>query len=210
VKKIQRLVIVAIGLLLLPAVARAQQATAPAEPGGSEAAQQNAPPAAQRVQDDAQRLAKRYGFGVIGGGAIDPELIDVGAHATIGRIFSDAISFRPGVELGVGEVTTLFAINLDVLYTFERDSAEAPAWIPFVGAGPQFALSHRGFATDETDHVDVGGVPIEGRNRFDFSDTDFENGVNFIVGMRKQRKFFEMRANAWGVSSVRLVAGFNF
>jgi len=35
--------------------------------------------------------------------------------------------------------------------------------------------------------------------------------MNFIVGMRKTRgAFFEMRATAWGVSNIRLLAGFNF
>ena len=44
-----------------------------------------------------------------------------------------------------------------------------------------------------------------------FSDTDFNGGVNFIVGMRRQNgAFFEMRATAWGVSNIRLLAGFNF
>ena len=35
--------------------------------------------------------------------------------------------------------------------------------------------------------------------------------MNFIVGMRKQNgMFFEMKATAWGVSNIRLLAGFNF
>jgi hypothetical protein len=157
-----------------------------------------------------ERVARRYGVGVSGGVGLDPEIIHVGAHGMIGPIFRDGIQFRPGVELGLGEVTTLFAINLDVLYTFDNDSRDS-AWLPYVGAGPTFGLSHRGFATDDVDHVNGSPVIVaEDRNRFDFSDTDFEGGINFIVGMRKQRTFFEMRANAWGVSSVRLLAGINF
>jgi len=36
-------------------------------------------------------------------------------------------------------------------------------------------------------------------------------GMNFIVGTRKRSgAFFEMKATAWGVSNVRLLAGFNF
>jgi hypothetical protein len=34
--------------------------------------------------------------------------------------------------------------------------------------------------------------------------------MNFIVGMRQNRMFFEMKATAWGVSNIRLVAGYNF
>jgi hypothetical protein len=63
------------------------------------------------------------------------------------------------------------------------------------------------------DNVDVDGIPdtLEDRGRFDFSDTDFNGGMNFIVGMRQPNgMFFEMKATAWGVSNVRLLAGFNF
>jgi len=60
---------------------------------------------------------------------------------------------------------------------------------------------------DEIDHVDGS---VDTSNRFDFSDTDFNAGMNFIVGMRKSRMFFEMKATAWGVANIRLVAGYNF
>ena len=60
---------------------------------------------------------KRFGIGVEAGVALDPELIDFGAHGTFGPIFHQGVQFRPGIEFGVGEVTTTFGINLDVLYT---------------------------------------------------------------------------------------------
>ena len=65
--------------------------------------------------------------------------------------------------------------------------------------------------TDDGDHVDTDDPTDDDRGRFDFSDTDFNGGMNFIVGMRRQSgMFFEMKATAWGVSNVRLLAGFNF
>jgi hypothetical protein len=82
-----------------------------------------------------------------------------------------------------------------------------------VGAGPAFGLSHRGFETEDGDNVSVDGDDLDeddDRNRFDFSDTDFNGGMNFIVGMRKRNVFFEMKATAWGVSNIRLLAGVNF
>jgi len=88
--------------------------------------------------------------------------------------------------------------------------------MPYVGAGPQFGLIHKGFETDDLSKVNMDGVTIidnrtTDRNRFDFSDTDFNSGLNFIVGMRRQNgAFFEMKATAWGVSTIRLLAGFNF
>ena len=177
-------------------------------------AQQNVPPAVQQAEADVERAVRRFRVGVQGGVGLDPELVDVGAHAAFGPLFTPNVEFRPGVEIGVGEVTTLLAINLDVLYTmpgFTRDTR----WIPYLGAGPTFGLSHRGFETNELDKVNSGPsvtvVNDDDRNRFDFSDTDFNGGLNFIVGMRKQSgMFFEMKATAWGVSNIRLLAGFNF
>ena len=72
-------------------------------------------------------------------------------------------------------------------------------------------LSHQDFVPDDLDNVDVPNGGNDDDSRFDFSDTDFNGGVNFIVGMRKQSgTFFEMKATAWGVSNVRLLVGFNF
>jgi hypothetical protein len=167
-------------------------------------AQQNVPPAVQRAAADVESTARRFGVGVQGGIALDPELIDFGAHATFGPFFNPAIQLRPGVEFGLGELTTMFGINVDVLYTIPGFTSDT-RWLPYVGGGPNFSLSHRGFEADADD--DDGGE----RGRFDFSDTDFNGGMNFIVGMRKQSgMFFEMKATAWGVANVRLLAGFNF
>ena len=174
------------------------------------AAQQNVPAPAQRAAAEAESAARRFGAGVQGGIGLDPEIIDFGAHATFGPIFRPNVQLRPGIEVGLGEITTLFGINVDVLYTFPGYTSDT-RWIPYVGAGPNFSLSHRGFETEEGDHVDVDGTDDEDVGRFDFSDTDFEGGMNFIVGMRRQSgMFFEMKATAWGVSNVRLLAGFNF
>jgi hypothetical protein len=175
-------------------------------------AQQNVPPAAQQTEADVESAVRRFGIGVQGGIGLDPEIIVFGAHGTFGPIFRPTLQVRPGIEFGLGEVTTMFGINLDVLYTVPGFTRETP-WLPYVGAGPNFSLSHRGFETEDGENVDVDGVPddVEDRGRFDFSDTDFNGGMNFIVGMRRQTgMFFEMKATAWGVSNVRLLAGFNF
>jgi hypothetical protein len=151
-----------------------------------------------------QREARRFGVGVQGGVGIDPELIDFGVHGTFGGVVKPNLSFRPALEVGAGEVTTFLGINLDFLYALPGNRTEE-GWVPYVGAGPTFGLSHRGFAIDDDD---IDGV--DEPSRFDFSDTDFNGGMNFIVGMRRNRMFFEMKATAWGVSNIRLVAGYNF
>lgn len=162
----------------------------------------NVPAPAQQAEGAVERTVRRFRIGVEGGVALDPELIVFGAHGAFGPIFTRNIEFRPGFEFGVGEITTLFGINLDVVYTLP--GSRTAAWTPYAGAGPNFALSHRGF--DSTDQ-NTGDTT----NRFDFSDTDFNGGFNFIAGVRSQHGvFFEMKATAYGTSMVRLLAGFNF
>jgi hypothetical protein len=151
-------------------------------------------------------------FGISGGVGLDPELIMFGAHAQFGPVFDEDIDIRPGVEVGIGELTTMLAANIDVLYRLPGATAQS-RWMPYVGAGPTFGLSHRGFDTDDEDNVDIEGVTDvnPNRNRFDFGDTDFNAGMNFIAGARNQRGLsFELRATAWGVSTIRFLAGFNF
>lgn len=187
------------------------------------------PAAAQRAAQDTEQVARSVGFGVEGGVGLDPELVDFGAHARFGPLFHPGVEFRPGIEFGLGEVTTFFGINLDVLYTLPGATGAA-RWRPYIGVGPTLGLSHQGFSTTDTTHVDVGGTgttttttgtatagstttatTTDTPNRFDFSDTDFNGGVNFIAGARNNDGlFFELRTTAYGVSNIRLIAGVTF
>ena len=143
-----------IGIVLLatPQAAVAQQRSTSA----AISTEQNLPPAAQRVEADVERAVRRFRVGVLGGVGLDPELVDFGAHAAFGPIFRPQVQFRPGIEFGLGEVTTLFAVNLDVLYSFTGDRADTQ-FTPYIGGGPNFGLSHRGFETDDGEHVTVNG-----------------------------------------------------
>ena len=174
--------------------------------------QANVPDQAKQAESAVTDAVKKFRIGVFGGVALDPELIEFGAHAAFGPFFNENVEFRPGIDVGIGEITTQFGINLDVLYILPG-ATTSTRWVPYIGAGPNFALSHEGFEepADAEDGEDTDGEDTDGDDRFDFSDTDFESGLNFIVGMRSQRGvFFEMRATAYGVSAIRLLAGFNF
>ena len=165
-------------------------------------AQQNVPPAVQQAERDIEDAVRRFGIGIQGGVALDPELLDIGVHATFGPIFTPAVAFRPGVELALGEVTTMLGINLDVLYVLPGSTADS-RWRPYVGAGPNFSYSRVDFEPEDDDDN-------EG-NRFDFSDSDGNAGFNFIAGARNANGLFiELKATAYGVSTIRLLAGFDF
>jgi hypothetical protein len=165
---------------------------------GVSTAQQNVSPQVQQTARQVESTARRFGVGIQGGVAFDPELIDFGAHATFGPLFRPSLQFRPGVELGLGEVTTFLGVNLDVLYTFPGDTGTT--WRPYVGAGPNFGFRRQDFESD----VDDG-------TRFDFSDSDAIAGFNFIAGARNANGLFiEVKASAYGISNIRLLAGFNF
>lgn len=199
------------GLLLLPLAgsASAQQVVPVLDvdrPLSTLAVQQppsNVPNEVRQAEDAVERAVRRFRIGIAGGVGVDPELIMFGVHGAFAPIFTRRLEFRPGVEAGIGELTTTFGINLDFVYMLPG-TAGGRGWSPYVGAGPNFALSHRSFDTQGEDEEDD-------RNRFDFSDTDFEGGMNFIAGARHRNgMFLELKATAYGVSNVRLLAGFNF
>ena len=198
---------IAAALLMIPYSVSAQSvsegANAPAtERSGVTLAQQdNVPQQARDAEEAVERAVRRFRIGVDAGVGVDPELIMFGGHGTFGPIFHPNVDFRPGVEFGLGEVTTLMGINLDVLYRLPGTARNA-RWTPYLGAGPNFTLSHRSFEDDDDD---------DNGNRFDFSDTDFVSGFNFFAGAETQNgMFLEFKATAWGVSNIRFLVGFNF
>jgi len=194
---------------LCPSLALAQDATLQAladVPAPSLAANDQAP--AQGAQNTVTEAVKKWNLGVYGGIALDPELITFGVFGKFAPIFSKDVSFRPGLYLSFGELTTEFGIDLDMLYTLPGADN---AWRTYVGGGPNFALSHQGFsAPADSNSGDSSGDSSTTTDRFDFSDTSFDAGFNFIVGATRSKTFFEMKATAWGVSSVKLLAGFRF
>jgi hypothetical protein len=185
----------ALAIVLLPADT-ANPATGPTATGGTG---DPVPAEVRAMEVVVERQLRRYNAGVAAGVSVQPELIIVGAHATFERIFRRPVSFRPSLQFGFGELTTMAAIDLDVLYTFPG-ATRRTRWAPYVGAGPTFAFRHRSLEGEDDDG-----------NRFDFGDSDDEIGVNFIVGMRNRNgTFFEMKATASGISDVRLLAGVTF
>jgi hypothetical protein len=192
-----KILVLGLAIVLAPQLVGAQSTSEPRDA----AQQSNVPDEVRQAEQVVERTARRLRMGLEGAVGVDPELIMFGTHAAFGPIFTAGLDVRPGVEFGIGELTTLFGINVDVLYALPG-GARRGGWAPYVGAGPNFALSHQGFEADgEGDN----------RSRFDFSDTDFEGGMNFIAGARHRTgMFLELKTTAYGVSNVRFLVGYNF
>ena len=169
------------------------------------------PDQVRRLETQIERQARRFRAGLQAGAAFDPTLVSLDAFATLGPFFSRNLQFRPNVEFAFGEVTTLFGIDLDAVYTLPG-VPRSIKWAPYIGAGPSFSFSHQGFETQTDTNVGTAAGTVEIDNgRFDFSNFDWNNGFNFIVGFKNPSgTFFEMKSTAWGGANIRLLAGFEF
>lgn len=166
------------------------------------------PEEVQRLTAQIERQARRYRAGVFAGAALDPELISFNAFATFTPWPQPRLAVRPALEFAFGELTTMLGLNIDVLYSLPGVRPLA-RWAPYVGAGPNFAFSHRG--VDEEEFIGDPDAPEIDNDRFDFSQWDWNSGLNFIVGARNPNgTFFELKGTAYGVSSIRMLGGFEF
>jgi hypothetical protein len=48
--------------------------------------------------------------------ALDPELVLIGVQAQVGPLFNPNVFLRPNAEFAFGEVTALFALNMEAIY----------------------------------------------------------------------------------------------
>lgn len=169
------------------------------------------PDQVRRLETQIERQARRFRTGLQAGAAFDPTLVSLNAFATLGPFFSRNLQFRPNLEFAFGEVTTLFGIDLDAVYTLPG-VPRSIRWAPYIGVGPSFSFTHQGFETQTVTNVDTTGGTVKIDNgRFDFSNFDWNNGFNFIVGFKNPTgTFFEMKSTAWGGANIRLLAGFEF
>ena len=181
--------------------------TLPAREGLAQQSQP-APSDVQRLASQIERQARRFRIGLDAGVALDPELISINAFSTFTPFVQRGILVRPNVELAFGEVTTLIGINIEGLYMLPG-LRRSIRWAPYVGAGPNFTFSHR--SVNEEEFISDPNAPPVDSDRFDFSQWDWDNGFNFIVGARNPNgTFFEMKGTAWGVATIRMLGGFEF
>jgi len=183
-----------LAICAVPHPARAQQLSS-----SSTDDQNNVPAPVRQAADDVEQTFRRFRVGIRGGVTLDPELISIGAHATLGPIFTRRVLFRPNVEFAYGEVTTLFAVNLEGIYRLTRTMPRGQ-WSPYVGGGPMLGFSHLGFTT-----------PAGSNRSFDFGEFDFNGGLNLLAGVERPRgAFIELKTSVYTDPHMRLLFGFTF
>lgn len=106
------------------------------------------------------------GFGVRAGVGADPDQFHFGAHYDTGPLF-DRLSFRPNVELGLGDNVTTVALNFEFAYWIPIRSR---TWGVYAGGGPALVV----YRYDE--------------NHGNYTDT--EPGFNLLIGLGHVRGFF--------------------
>jgi hypothetical protein len=178
--------------------------TAAAAPGSTRAAtttEQPVPPEVRRLERNIERQVRRYQLGVRTGVALDPELILLGVHAQVGPFFHPDVYLRPNVEFAYGEVTALFALNLEAIYRLPI-SSRTGKWSTYVGAGPGFTFLHQNFEQ----------TTGEGR-KIDFGDFHSDVGLNILGGLRyRSGMFTELKTSIYSkpAPTLRLILGYNF
>jgi hypothetical protein len=163
------------------------------------------PPFLREIERDIERQARRYGAGVRAGVGLDPELVLVGVHARVGPVFHQAVSLRPNVEFGLGEVTALLALNLEAVYRLSGSATQDRWWV-YAGAGPGFNFTHQNFER-------FTGEGTSDENRIDFGEFEYSTSLNILGGIQyRGGAFIELKSSLYSnqSSGLRLIFGYNF
>jgi hypothetical protein len=158
------------------------------------------PPEVGRVESDIERSARHYQIGISAGVGLGPELIVLGATGQFGPIFSPDLYFRPGIEFGWGEVTTLVALNPDVVYRLPL-SARNGQWTTYVGGGPGFNFTHQSF------NQTSGGSSVSFHKLHSDATLDVLGGIQHRGGM-----FTEIKTSVYAQTApvLSLSIGYHF
>ena len=71
----------------------------------------------------------------------------------------------------------------------------------FLGGGPGFDFSKLGFTSEGEEDEDD----------FDFSDLEFDGGLNLVIGLQSRTgMFLDLRGTAYSKPSMRFMVGYNF
>jgi hypothetical protein len=138
----------------------------------------------------APAAAQSPSYGIRAGVSGDPDQFVFGGHLETDPLI-DRLSFRPNVEIGVGDDITLFAVNLEFAYSIPL---EDQPWRVYFGGGP--ALNLYSFGDDHPGRGD---------------DTELEGGFNVMVGLQHTGGLFtEFKVGAVDSPDIKFVVGYAF
>jgi hypothetical protein len=126
--------------------------------------------------------AQPLSAGVRAGASVDPDQFYFGVHVETGALV-DRIHFRPNVEIGVGDDTTLVAFNFDLAYKFPSKGH----WSPYAFGGPAINI------INAHDNTDAAG------------------GFNFGLGIEHRHGLFgEIKVGVIDSPSFKIGIGYRF
>lgn len=117
----------------------------------------------------ASPAAAQNEFGVRAGVTSSPDQFHFGGHYDTGPLF-DKVSFRPNLEVGVGNSITTVAVNFEFVYWIP---VHRHPWRVYAGGGPALNVYR---------YYDA--------SRYGFDHTDTKPGFNLLVGLAHRRGFF--------------------
>jgi hypothetical protein len=129
-------------------------------------------------------------LGIRAGVSADPTQFVVGGHLET-RPLIEHVTFRPNLEIGVGDRLSLVTVNLEFVYSIPISSRP---WRVYFGAGPALILSrfHEGHPR-RPDRSDVGG------------------GFNALVGLQHTQGLFgEVKVGFIDSPGAKFVIGYAF
>lgn len=152
------------------------------------------PPQVEQTTREIKRQARHWHVGGRIGAGFSPELFMFGLQSQIGPIFNPHILFRPNADFSFGELTDMFALNLEGVYRFHKSFYDR--WTPYFGMGPSLNFIHQGTSTKDVS----------------FGDFTYKTGFNVLLGAQKNRTFVEMKTSLWSGPApvLRLIVGYNF
>jgi hypothetical protein len=101
--------------------------------------------------------AAQISAGLRAGASIDPDQFYFGVHAET-RELAENISFRPNVEIGIGNDVTAIALNFELAYKIPTSRA----WRPYIPFGPALNIYHTDVETSSHGGFNIG-IGIEHR-----------------------------------------------
>jgi hypothetical protein len=125
--------------------------------------------------------------GVRAGASSDPDQFFFGGHIETAPLI-ERLTFRPNVEVGVGDDVTTIALNIEFVYSIPL---EQQPWRVYAGGGP------------------AANIYSFGDRRGD--DTDVAGGFNVLVGVQHTGGLFtELKVGAIDSPSLKFAVGYAF